>query len=125
MSLGRSGTGGWRYCRAVTALVIVVVVLSGALGLLVQRRLAKHVATVTGSPRLYGIGRGQVSRNLPMSVRGRRTRNQSVDRRRPAMHTPLVPRRESERGVAHGFAPVELTWCWDLERGCPLGQFLV
>lgn len=47
MSLGRSGTGGWRYCRAVTALVIVVVVLSGVLGLLVQRRLAKHVATVS------------------------------------------------------------------------------
>lgn len=47
MSLGRSGTGGWRYCRAVTALVIVVVVLSGVLGLLVQRRLAKHVATLS------------------------------------------------------------------------------
>ena len=35
----------WRYRRDVAVLVIVVVVLSGALGLLAQRRLAKRVPT--------------------------------------------------------------------------------
>ncbi len=37
--------GAWRYRRDVAALVIVVVVLSGALGLLAQRRLVKRVPT--------------------------------------------------------------------------------
>ena len=37
--------GAWRYRRDVAAVVIIVVVLSGALGLLAQRRLANRVGT--------------------------------------------------------------------------------
>ena len=39
------------------------------------------------------------------------------------MPAPLVPGRESGRGVVNGFATVELAWCRDVEVGGPLGEF--
>lgn len=49
----------------------------------------------------------------------------SGNRRRPAIPAPLVPCRESSRWVIDRFAAVEFTWCWDVDVGGPLGEFLV